>query len=468
MNKELLRSYPESNNRLLTSNEANNIIDRIIKYSSGLGQTVPIITSLWSGVLRWGRNDINSVGDKRIVRVDINRYYKSETGRACTDQFDDVSLSAAVKAAERVMGKDLTPDDIITHPPDFPKYRAPVWSDDTYNAAVSIRGKVAEYICEKAGEKGLFSAGYIEVHAGNRADSNENGILSFESATQAQCSITVRHPQGKGSGWAGLSSFDWKRIDPFRIADRAFDKCTASLDPVKIEPGRYTVVMEPQAVADCVELLFANFSRVIPEAWGVGPFFLGQDRALQLLKSKLGLQVIDNRITISHVPIDPDMGQLGGSRQSKHVWIENGALVNLSYQRTAMLSDLTTKDLADYSFGFHMSGGESNIDEMISSTERGLLVSRLHGVTQLERNTLISSGMTRDGLWLIENGKISKSVNNLRITESPLFMLNQVEQLGVPTGTFSPVHSSYLYLTPRMVPPIKARDFAFTALVDAV
>lgn len=108
------------------------------------------------------------------------------------------------------------------------------------------------------------------------------------------------------------------------------------------------------------------------------------------------------------------------------------------------------------------------MDEMISSTSRGLLMTRFHDMTTLNPTNLLSTGVTRDGLWLIENGSITKAVNNLRCTDSPLFMLNQVDQLGIPVPVFNPVHSSFSYLTPRVVPPIKSRDYSFTSLVDAV
>lgn len=116
-----------------------------------------------------------------------------------------------------------------------------------------------------------------------------------------------------------------------------------------------------------------------------------------------------------------------------------------------------------------MSGGTDTVEQMISDTARGLLVTRFWGISLLEYNTLLLTGMTRDGLWLIENGKISKAVKNFRFTESPLFALNQVEQLGVPVPVFNPVKSPYdAGLTPVVVPALKVRDFSFTSTVDAI
>jgi predicted Zn-dependent protease len=107
-----------------------------------------------------------------------------------------------------------------------------------------------------------------------------------------------------------------------------------------------------------------------------------------------------------------------------------------------------------------MSGGTTSVEEMIATTKRGLLVTRFSGIDTLDNGSMLLTGLTRDGLWLIENGKISKAVKNFRFTESPLFVLNSLEQLGEPVPTFNQI--------PVIVPPLKARDFSFTSLVDAV
>lgn len=118
-----------------------------------------------------------------------------------------------------------------------------------------------------------------------------------------------------------------------------------------------------------------------------------------------------------------------------------------------------------------MSGGTTSVDEMIATTQRGLLVTRFTDIRGLDGNSLLSTGLTRDGLWLIEHGKISKAVKNLRFTESPLFVLNSIDQLGVPVPIFRPVRNAYeqeVPLTPAIVPPLKSRDFSFTSTIDAI
>jgi predicted Zn-dependent protease len=282
--------------------------------------------------------------------------------------------------------------------------------------------------------------------------------------------MTVRHPKGTGSGWAGQSGYDWTAINGPALAERALQKCLASIDPVRIEPGRYTVILEPQAVADLIRALVPGaLDREDAEVYRSGPFVLGVDEGLMLIRTKLGLKVIDERITISHNPSDPELGVMNANGLEPLTWIERGVLKTLNYNRAYALPWLNDNTGAWMRESFRMSGGNTPIEEMISTTKRGILVTRLSNMLTLERNSLLATGVTRDGLWLIEHGKVSKAINNLRLTDSPLFMLNQVEQLGVPVPVFRPVrNASWVALTPAIVPPIKANDFSFTALVDAV
>jgi predicted Zn-dependent protease len=282
--------------------------------------------------------------------------------------------------------------------------------------------------------------------------------------------MTVRDPDGAGSGWAGASGSDWGRIDAPALAARALEKCVASRHPVALEPGRYTVILEPQAVADLVELIAGSLSRQDPES-GSGPWALAPDQALSIWRTKLGLKVIDERITITHDPADPQLGIVPQPWMTPVTWIDRGILTALSYDRDYSLEKLNENAPSRGMIGYRMSGGETSIDEMIRSTTRGLLVTRFSNILELDAQSLLGTGVTRDGLWLIEHGKISKAVKNLRFTESPLFALNSIEQLGTPVPVFRPVRDPYeqaFPLTPAIAPALKVRDFSFTSAVDAI
>jgi predicted Zn-dependent protease len=197
-----------------------------------------------------------------------------------------------------------------------------------------------------------------------------------------------------------------------------------------------------------------------------------QNTTHRLGVSKLGQRILDERITISHDPSDPELGVVPFSVEASAggidvepyhpvTWVRNGVLQTLSYDRDYALRALAENNGAPNSGAFRMSGGGTSTDEMIATTPRGLLVTRFSALRLVDGPSRTYTGVTRDGLWLIEHGKIKKAVKNMRFSDSPLFVFNNVEQLGAPMQVFSPS-------APAIVPTVKARDFNFISLVDAI
>ncbi|HEX6534060.1 MAG TPA: metallopeptidase TldD-related protein [Gemmatimonadaceae bacterium] len=468
--------------RILSREECDAIAERVFRFARGRASDTRVgIWSWWQGEMRWGRNRVSLASDRRDVIIKIWRGSPfGSYGSALTNQVDDVSLEAAVRAAEREL--DLMDEDPpAAYLPPLPTLEQPktsIWSDATYGLTTEARGEVARALVDSAEAKGMLSAGYAEVRAAAKAiissEIRAGRPSMFETPytawTHAQCSMTVRDQQGTGSGWAGLSAYDWKKIDAPALAERALDKCLRSRNPVGLEPGRYTVILEPQAVADLIESVVGWLSDRERAEQGHGPFVLGGDDVLGIVRTKLGLKVVDERITISHDYADPALGIVHevGAGTAPVTWIDHGVLTALSYPREYGLAMLGESSGLRGTTGYRMSGGDTSIDEMIQTTKRGLLVTRFWNVGTFDEHSLLSTGLTRDGLWLIENGKITKPVKNFRFTESPLFVLNSIEQLGTPVPVFRPTASGSGELTPAIVPPLKARDFSFTSLVDAV
>jgi predicted Zn-dependent protease len=456
--------------RILSKAECETIARRVKGFAEGGGDTYVQISSWWAGELRWGRNRVSLAGDRRNVAVYLNRTIRRALGVAFTNQLDDVSLQSAVRAAERSARFLPTgPQDLEKPRPTFAYATPAIWSDATYDQTAPESGQSARALIDPAEAEAMLSAGYLEVRAETTAHYPKDGPAMYAATTNAQCSMTVRDEKGTGSGWAGLSSYDLRAVDTQTLAKRALEKAVASRNPVSLEPGRYTVILEPQAVHDLVQwivnpIVLPTLSRDGAEN-GSGPFVAGSDNALGLYRSKLGLKVVDERITISHDPMDPLLGVVpfdGEDEPYRPVkWIDHGVLTALSDPREYALRHLNDNLGYPNSGAYRMSGGETSIEEMIRTTKRGLLVTRFSNFGLLDGSSLLMTGLTRDGLWLIENGKITKAVKNFRFTESPLFVLNSLEQLGEPVPVFSPG-------VPAIVPPLKARDFSFTSTIDAV
>jgi predicted Zn-dependent protease len=457
----------EDNQRILSREECASIAQRIKRLAATGGETAVRMQSWWAGELRWARNRVSLAGDRRDILIQVIRSIRGARGSVLINQLDDASLAAAVRAAERAARFQLTaPQDFEKSPPPFEYAKTAIWSDATYNQTAPERAAAARALIAPAEAAGMLSAGYLAVRAETVAHEGED-VSVYAASTLAQCSMTVRDPEGRGSGWAGLSSYDLKAVDAQALAKRALEKCLASRNPVALEPGRYTVVLEPQAVHELVSLItqWPTLARPNPEDMGLGPFVAGYDNALDLWRTKLGLKVVDERITISHDPSDPLLGVVPFNELDEPyrpvTWIDHGVLAALADGREAALRKRNENLGYPNSRSYRMSGGETTVEEMIATTKRGLLVTRFSNISLLDENSLLASGLTRDGLWLIENGEVTKAVKNLRFTESPLFVLNSIEQMGVPVPVFSPD-------APAIVPPLKAHDFSFTGIVDAI
>jgi predicted Zn-dependent protease len=268
----------------------------------------------------------------------------------------------------------------------------------------------------------------------------------------------VRTKDGTGSGWAAADDHDWSKLSAAQVSSRAIAKARASRSPVAIEPGRYTVILEPQAVGDLVQLLaFAADARSADE--GRSPFVKEGGG------NKIGEQIVDPRVTIVSDPEDPQiLGQPydgEGFPLGRQVWVENGKLNQLIYSR--FWAAKQGKQPTGSPSSIKMMGGDTPVDEMIASTERGVLVTRLWYLREVDPRTILYTGLTRDGTFLIENGQVTRSLQNFRFNESPLFMLNNLEALG-PAERLGGTEAG----GDVVMPAIKVRDFNFTSLSEAV
>lgn len=468
---------PQDSTRLLTEQVIDDIFSRIINSVNGNAAGTSIqVHGWWNSELKLSRNRISLSSHRRDLRVSVSRIVNGRQGTAVTNQIDDESLKAVTHTAERyarlsngrVLERNLTLD-----PPVLSTPKTEIWSDQTYNLPAKDASDIVVYLSQESEKHNMLAAGYLELRTSEMAGyaPELKTPRSYNRYTQAQCSMTVRHPQGLGSGWAGLSSYDWPKLNARSLVELAVDKCLKSLNPVAIEPGRFTLIMEPQALADMFEMLFLAFeSRTLAEGSGTHPLFLGPDTDFRIGRSKLGLKILDERINVYHDPNDPLLGVLPVPGMEPVKWIEKGVAKAIGHGRDYALSrkNVNVGDL--WRLGYRMDGGNATIDGMIESTQRGLLVTRFWNIRMLDQSSVLTTGVSRDGLWLIENGKITKAVKNMRFTESIMFSLNQLESLGTPVPVFRPVRDPYSTagLSPAIVPPVKVNDFSFTSMIDAV
>lgn len=432
-----------------------------------------LVDTRWRGDVRWARN-----------RVYVARDWRNNTiSQDYTNQLDPASIAALTAFVTRKaqafplqFGAVAGPPEVLWAPPRQHYPGTHIWSDQTYEQPPDEREEIAVRLAASAERAGVLSAGSLIVEAWGTTMYTRSGLLLYAPRTLAQCSLTVRDPQGKGSGWAGASSYDWSRIDATKLADIALDKCLRSRNPQRLEPGRYMAILEPQATFALITPVVTSLTRAGAESLSPEPhpykthrkvsYQLRDGSTVDFDPTRVGERLLDERIDITFDPLDPDLGVLpfmpnDGDAIVPVTWFQQGVLKTLAYDREYALQRLHQSTAQPNPGAFRMSGGTTTIEEMIATTPRGLLITRFVDVTLLDRESLLSTGLTRDGLWLIENGQLTRPVQNFRFTDSPFAAFNQVEQLGVPVPIFNPE-------TPALVPPVKVRELNFTTLIDAV
>ena len=443
---------------IMPRDRAQELIDKIVKMSKADGITVTI-DSGYQADLRFAANQMSTSGGVTRSQIVVDSAFGKRHAAATTNDVSDDSLRRTVEQSETLA--KLSPEDPETMPPLGPQTYAPVsgFVDSTADVTPEERARAALTALEPARKAGdLKAAGFIIVNAGADAIGNRNGMFAYNRSTTANYTLTVRTNDGTGSAWVGAEHPDWNRLDFSTLSAHAIEKARLSRNPVAIEPGRYTVVFEPQAVGDLIQLMeFYLGARESDE--GRSPFTKAGGG------NKIGEKIVDSRVTILSDPQDPDLlsqpydGE--GLPLNRQVWVENGVLKQLYYTR--FWAQKQSKQPTGFPSSFKMQGGTTSIDDMIKSTARGILVTRLWYLREVDPRTILYTGLTRDGTFLIENGKITKAVKNFRFNDSPLFMLNNLEAIG-PAVRIGGTEAGGAVV----MPPIKAKDFTFTSLSDAV
>lgn len=466
------------NKRFLSRDDCLALRDRILSMTKDGGDTEMEIESRWSGDVRWARNRISAATDRQSQQLLIRRSLDGADGVVHTNQIDNVSLESAIRSAERAARFIPTEAPDVRDVRELPAHlKTHIWSDTTFAQSANSRTDITVDSIQHAERAGMLSAGYIHMSAKGVGTYATTGLpMLYYPRTYAECSITVRDPKGIGSGWAGVSSYDWDRLDPKHIAEVAQDKCLRSRNPVAVEPGRYVAILESQATFDLIDLIVRSIGRESHEGTKRSPQFdtaFADGRTSMIFDdlqygyglSKIGQQILDPRISLIQEATHPDLGMPpffdAENALRDATWIKDGVINAFGTDRWYAKTYWNENEGARSSGAFRMTGGDTSLNDMVATTKRGIYVTRFTNIQMMHTQSLLVSGYTSDGLWLIEDGKITKPIKNFRFTDSPLFAFNNVDQLGVPTPVFSPG-------VPAIIPPVKVRDFNFSSLSDAV
>jgi predicted Zn-dependent protease len=452
---------------MLNPNRAADIFDRIKKHS-----TADEIEVLFSGgksaLTRFANNVIHqNVAEENYV-VSVRAAFGGRTARATTNKFDDENLRRAVQSSER-LAKVQHPDaELLPMPAAGGTLPVPTRHfAETAAIMPAQRAETVKKIVAIADKLKLTTAGICSTAETVEAVFNSRGLSDWHTQTSSEISITMLAPDS--SGWQKANSPNVANLDPTALAEIAARKAFESASPREIPAGKYTVILEPAAVLDIVGFMFFDFG---------GLSVLDQR---SFLNNRIGTKLFGGNINIwddvahplqSGVPFDGE-----GMRRQKLQLVENGVIKRLVYARSSAekMKRSEHKDkvgpIAATGHGFPLPNemGEApmnivfgtsaeprTIDQMIASTDRGVLVTRLWYIREVDPYEKILTGMTRDGTFYIEGGKIRYGVRNFRFNQSLIQMLSNVEALGTP------VRASGEESFDMVVPAMKVNDFNFT------
>ncbi len=436
---------------ILTKEEAKKIIDKVLAYSKADEMSVNL-TGSRTGNIRYARNTVSTSGESYDLSLSVTAVYGKRSGTSTINEFDDKSLEKTVRRAE----------EIARLAPENPEY-VPMLGPQTYLESNTFlqstadidpeyRAKVAFDSIDPCRKKNLTAAGYLEDTTDFFAMGNSKGLFGYNKSTSVEFSVTVRSADGTGSGYVSRDFNDAAKLNAKASTEIAMQKAMASVSAKALEPGKYTVILEPTAALDLIQNMMRSIDARNADE---GRSFLSKKGG----GTRLGEKLFDERVTIYSDPTNIDIPKAGfsldGRPQEKVTWVDKGVVKNMAYSR--YWAEKQGVKAVPPPQGFIMTGGTQSLADLIKGTQKGILVTRLWYIRAVDPQTLLYTGLTRDGTFYIENGQIKYPVKNFRFNESPIIMLNNLEAMGVPAR----VNGS-------MIPPLKIRDFTFTSLSDAV
>lgn len=408
----------------------------------------------------------NMVQFDRQVTVTI--YKGTRSGSASARQFDDASLQTMVTEAEAAAEKgrenpQMTP--LTEGPQEYVQVDAVLPSGVSFGPAE--RARMAKASIDLSDKMGTVGSGFIPKVHQTTCNANSKGLFAYYQWAEASFILTCRTGDGTGSGWAGITGVkDISLIDPVGLTRIASDKALGSRKAKALEPGRYTVILEPRANARFLSLMTGLFNARSAESPFGRTYFTGKEPGT----TKLGEKVFSDAITLRSDIGNPILRQspigTDGLAARPVTWVEKGVLKTLAYDRQWATQQKKPMTPVTITNSLVMEGTDTSVEEMIKTTRRGLLVTFFWYIRGVDNQTLLNTGMTRDGLFLIENGEIVGPVQNFRWNMSPIVGYNNVSAIGKPT----PMHTgeSYDGGGTALVPPIRIEDFLMTSVSPAV
>jgi PmbA protein len=430
------------------------LAERIIKLSEADETEVEIHIGS-DALTRFANNTIHQNVAEQALGISVRAVVDGRTARSSTNKTDDESLRLVVASAAQLAHNQPKNPDLLPMLTRQKYQKVARFSGATSAANPQIRARAVTKVCRMADKAKQTAAGIFSSGSVHSVMANSKGLFARYEQTRAEFSVTIL--EENSSGWAKSTSYDIREIDPEALAESASQKAASSRNPRELDPGHYTAILEPAAVLDLVGFLFYDFA---------GTAVLDKRSCLT---GRLGKKLFGENITLWDDVYHPQ--QLGqpfdgeGVPRQKVLLIDRGVPKNLVYSR-ATAKKMKTRptghgfalpnEHGEAPMNLVWSGGDKTVGEMVASTERGVLVTRLWYIREVDPYNKILTGMTRDGTFLVENGRVTGGIRNFRFNQSIIELLSNVEMLGPA------VRSSGEESFDMVVPAMKMRNFHFS------
>jgi len=438
----------------MSPGEMERIAERILKFSAADESEVEI-GSTRDALTRFANNTIHQNVAEHTLSISVRAVLDGRTARATTNKTDDDSLRRVAEEAARLARHAPRNPDLLPMPRRQKYQKVSRFFEATAKTTPQDRARAVRKVCRAAEKRRRTAAGIFSSGEFRFALVNSRGLSARYEQTRSEFSVTILEKDS--SGWAKANSPDIRRLDPEALAENASRKAAASRAPREIAPGRYTAILEPAAVLDLVGFLFYDFA-------GTAVF----DKR-SCFTGRMGKQVFGENITLwddAYHPLQTGAPYDGeGIPRQRVLLVERGVPKNLVYSRATAKKTKANptghgfslpNEYGEAPMNLVFAGGDKSVDEMVRSTERGILVTRLWYIREVDPYEKILTGMTRDGTFLVEKGRVVSGIRNFRFNQSVIEMLSQVEMLG-PAVRAAGEESFEM-----VVPAMKVRDFHFS------
>jgi predicted Zn-dependent protease len=448
---------------LLTEKDTRSICEKLMSYVKA-DDAVVSVSSENFGHLRFAANAFTTSGARENVSVGVTAWIGNKRGAASTNEIDDESLKSTVALAERLA--TLSPVDREYMPTLGKQTYTPVngYAEATSNISVSARAKTINSVIAACERSKVIGAGFHQARGSSGGSLTKNGNFIYDRSSLVSLSTTARTPDGSSSGYFLRNHFDVARLDTSRVANEAIRKALDARNPRVLEPGVYPAILEPQAVADLLGFFGFSFDARSAEE-GRSPL------SAPGRKTRLGEKIFDERINIYSDPWHPELpgsqAAQGGLPAQKLYLVRNGVVENLVYSRFWAKQKGKEPTPGPVNSIIESSQPPVSVEDMIKSMDRGLLLGRFWYVRGLDARTATQTGLTRDGIWYIEKGKIQYPVKNFRFNQSVMQLLapGNVDMIGKSERVGS---SEGQGGNAALLPALKVKEFHMSSQSESV